>query len=115
MTSDVMAGAPSGGQSRAMSIRIPVLAVLVPFLAFSVWVAATAGPLGFLTLAGREPWGLQMLLDLAIALFFVTGWMIADARRRGRNAWPFVAMTVALGSIGPLTYLLLRGSSRPAA
>jgi hypothetical protein len=95
-----------------MSIRIPVFAVLFPFLAFSVWVALVDGPVGYLALAGREPWGLQMLLDLAIALFFVTGWMIADARRKAITVWPFVAMTIALGSIGPLSYLLVRGSSR---
>ena len=95
-----------------MSIRLPVFVVLFPFLAFSVWVALVAGPVGFLSLAAREPWGLQMLLDLAIALFFVTGWMITDARRKHITVWPFVAMTIALGSIGPLSYLLVRGSSR---
>ena len=92
-----------------MSNRVVVLAVLLPFLAFSLWVVEKAGPLGFLELAGREPWGLQMLLDLAIALFFVSGWMIKDARRRGITAWPFVVATIAVGSIGPLAYLVVRG------
>jgi hypothetical protein len=97
-----------------MSIRFPVFVVLFPFLAFSVWVALVDGPVGFLALAGREPWGLQMLLDLALALSFVTGWMVVDARRKAIKVWPFVAMTIALGSIGPLSYLLVRGSSRAA-
>jgi hypothetical protein len=89
-----------------------VFFVLFPFLAFSFWVALVDGPVGFLSLAGREPWGMQMLLDLTIALIFVTGWMITDARRRAITVWPFVVMTIALGSIGPLSYLLVRGSSR---
>ena len=92
-----------------MSNRVVVLAVLFPFLAFSLWVVAQDGPLGFLTLAGREPWGMQMLLDLCISLFMVGGWMIKDARSRGITAWPFVVATLAVGSIGPLSYLLVRG------
>lgn len=95
-----------------MSNRVVVLAVLLPFLAFSLWVVAQGGPLGFLTLAGREPWGMQMLLDLCIALFMVGGWMIRDARSRGMAAWPFVIATIAVGSIGPLVYLLVRGPKR---
>jgi hypothetical protein len=91
-----------------MSNRWVALAVFVPFVVYSVWVAIQGGPLGFITLAGREPWAMQMLLDLCIALVFASGWMIADARRHGRAVWPFVVMTVALGSIGPLAYLLTR-------
>ena len=110
MTSDVMADVPDRRHARGMSNRIPVLVVLAVFTAYSVWVAVQAGPLGFLSLAAREPWGMQMLLDLAIALVFVSGWMIADARRRGTRSWPFIALAVAVGSIGPLWYLLLRPS-----
>lgn len=32
--------------------------------------------------------------------------MQRDAGRKGRNAWPFVAMIVVAGSFGPLLYLL---------
>lgn len=96
-----------------MSSRLLVLAVFVPFLLFSLWVGATHGALGFLTLAAREPWGLQVLLDLAISLGFVIVWMVGDARRRGVTVWPFVAATILLGSVGSLTYLLARGRSVP--
>jgi hypothetical protein len=34
--------------------------------------------------------------------------MHADARARGRSAWPFIALTLAAGSFGPLAYLLVR-------
>jgi hypothetical protein len=86
--------------------------VIAGFGAFSVWVAATHGYTGFLSLVRREPWGLQMLLDLAIALSFAIGWMRHDAKRRGITSWPYVAMTIALGSLGVLAYVVRRGFSR---
>jgi len=83
--------------------------VLAAFGAFSIWVVATQGYLGFLALAGREPWGLQLLLDLGIALSFAVGWMARDARARGVAIWPYVVTTVLLGSIGILAYAVRRG------
>ena len=53
---------------------LPVL-VLLPFTVFSLEVVMKEGPLGFLTLAGREPWGMQILLDLFISIFLVGGWI----------------------------------------
>jgi hypothetical protein len=47
-------------------------------------------------------------MDLVIALSLVTVWMWGDARRRGRSAIPYVLMTLALGSAGPLLDLLTR-------
>lgn len=82
--------------------------VFVPFLAYSLWVAATHGPLGWLTLAGRDPWALQLLLDLAIALFVVGGLVVRDAKAHGRNPWPWVVGTALLGSIAPMIYALVR-------
>lgn len=95
-----------------MNRRMLAAVVLVPFFAFSIWVAATQGALGFLTLAGREPWGLQMLLDLCIASVFAVHYVIRDARASGRNPWPFVIGTVAVGSIAPLLYLVTGGRPR---
>jgi hypothetical protein len=87
-------------------------AVLVAFTAFSLWVVAGHGYFGFLTLAGDEPWAMQLLLDLAIACSFAVGWMVADARKRNLTVWPFVVTTLFLGSIGPLAYVVRRGFAR---
>ena len=83
--------------------------VLAAFGAFSVWVVAGYGYTGFLSLAAREPWALQMLLDLVIACSFAVGWMIKDARKRDIKPWPYVVTTMFLGSIGLLVYVVRRG------
>jgi hypothetical protein len=83
--------------------------VLAAFTAFSLWCVYGHGYTGFLTLAGREPWALQMLLDLVIAVSFALGWLRADARRRGLAWWPYFAIALFLGSIGLLAYLVRRG------
>ena len=85
--------------------------VLAAFGAYSLWVVAGYGYTGFLSLAAREPWAMQMLLDLVIACSFGIGWMIHDARKRSISAWPFVVTTLALGSIGLLAYVVRRGLS----
>lgn len=84
-------------------------AILVPFTAYSLWVVAGHGYTGFLSLVTREPWGMQLLLDLVIACSFGIGWMHADAKRRGVAFWPFVPVVLAAGSIGLLGYVVWRG------
>jgi len=83
-------------------------AVLLAFTAYSLVVVVTHGYTGFLALAGREPWALQMLLDLVISCSFAVGWMVVDARKRAITAWPFVVATVFLGSVGLLGYVVWR-------
>jgi hypothetical protein len=82
--------------------------LLAAFGAFSMWVVITQGYFGFIELAGREPWGLQMLVDLVIALTVAVGWMTTDARKRRIASWPYVVATVALGSLGVLAYSVRR-------
>ena len=92
-----------------------LLVVLAAFGAYSVNVVANHGYFGFFAVAWREPWAMQMLLDLTIAVTLFTCWMIPDARRRGIAWWPYLAACVALGSIGALAYLVRRSlSSAPA-
>lgn len=96
-------------------MRLAVL--VVAFLAFTGWslsVAMGSGPLGFVTLAGREPWAAQMLVDLSLALFVAWSWLRHDAKAHGIAAWPYLVATLALGSIAVLAYLIhreLKGTS----
>jgi hypothetical protein len=120
MTS-LAASAPSASSRPVAALRIQAFTaavILAAFGAFSLWVVYGHGYTGFLSLAGREPWALQMLLDLVIALSFALGWLRADARRRGIAAWPYFAVTIVLGSIGILAYAVRRGmgvTPRPEA
>lgn len=50
----------------------------------------------------------QVFADLVIALTLIMIWMWRDARASGRNPWPWIVATLALGSFGPLVYLLTR-------
>jgi hypothetical protein len=120
MTTNTAVPTSSIGPSIGPSARAPTrpralvaAVVLAGFGAFSTWVVATQGYFGFLALAGREPWALQMLLDLVIAASFAAGWMITDARKRRIAAWPYLAATVLLGSIGILAYCVRRAFTPP--
>ena len=92
-----------------MNIRLGIIVlVLLAFGLFSTELVVTTGYLGFVRLAMREPWALQMLLDVTIAVSLFTIWMLKDAKAQGINAWPYVALCVVLGSIGALAYLAHR-------
>lgn len=90
-------------------MRLAVLVVI--FLAFTGWslsVVIGSGPIGFVSLAGREPWAAQMLVDLSIALFVAWSWLRHDAKAHGIPAVPYIIGTITLGSIGVLAYLIHR-------
>ena len=87
---------------------IGLIVVLVAFSVFTDILVVNDGYTGFLRLAARDNWGLQMLLDVSISIGLFTFWMIPDARRRGIMPWPYVVACIGLGSIGALAYLVHR-------
>ena len=95
-----------------MNERVIATLVLIPFALYSLWVVVAHGPLGFLTLARREPWAMQMFIDLGIYCVLGIVWMVSDARRRQVRVWPFVLVAILAGSLGPLAYLALRKDRR---
>jgi hypothetical protein len=97
--------APSSLRAKALTAA----GILAVFTVYSMWVVLTLGYTGFLTLAMREPWAMQMLLDLVLACTFGVGWMVHDARPRGIAALPFIVATLFLGSVGLLGYVVWRG------
>lgn len=82
--------------------------VLLDFVALSVWALAEVGYVGLFQFQLTSPAGIQVLADLVIALTLVMVWMYRDARARGTSFLPFAVLTLTLGSIGPLLYLLVR-------
>jgi hypothetical protein len=87
------------------------IALLLVFAAYSTWVVWDQGYTGFLSLAWREPWGMQMLLDLTLALVMVLRGLVPHARKRNVTPWPWILATIVLGSVGPLAYYARHGKS----
>ena len=97
-----------------MSGRFILIAVVI--LAFGVLTGLALADVGYfgILLPHFQSWGGgQVLADLVIMGIMACIWMVNDARARGQNAWPFVALTLALGSFGPLLYLALRELRQP--
>jgi hypothetical protein len=92
-----------------MSTRFLVLAmVIVAFGVLSVLALADVGYFGVIAPHFQSWGGGQVFADLVIALILACSWMVADGRTSGINPWPFVALTLVLGSFGPLFYLAVR-------
>ena len=101
-----------------MSSRlILLLIVIAAFGALTTVALLDVGYFGIIAPHFRS-WGeAQVLADLVIVCVLACVWMVRDAPARGLSAWPFVVMTVVLGSFGPLTYLVVRElrRTRPAS
>jgi RsiW-degrading membrane proteinase PrsW (M82 family) len=87
-------------------IRTLAIALLVPFTALTIYAVAQVGYIGIFDYQRHSPAGWQVFCDLVIALILVLTWLIADARKTGRNPWGWVVLTLFLGSLGPLLYLV---------
>lgn len=95
--------------------RFALVIVLLAFGALTVRALLDHGYIGIFTFHFTASAGLQVLTDLVIVCTLAIFWMVGDARRNGRNPWPYVALTLTLGSFGPLLYLLLAPQSKSEA
>lgn len=85
--------------------------VLADFMVFNAYVIAQYGYIGFMREVVSSLVGVQLLVDLTIALALIAVWMWNDAKRRGLSAVPYMVVGLFLGSVGPLLYLLRTGGS----
>jgi drug/metabolite transporter (DMT)-like permease len=90
--------------------RALALAILPLFAALTVWALMNGGIGGILSFH-QSAGGWQVFADLVIALVLLLTFLVPHARDRGRNPWPWVVLTLALGSFGPLLYLATAGQS----
>ncbi|MBP6813990.1 MAG: DUF2834 domain-containing protein [Burkholderiaceae bacterium] len=88
--------------------RALLILVLGAFGVLSAIAVARHGLVGIFTGQLQDAAGMQVLADLAIALVLVLVWLWRDAKATGRNPVPWVVLTLATGSFGPLIYLLTR-------
>ena len=94
--------------------RFALIAVLLAFSTLSAKALLDHGYLGIFAFHFTATAGMQVLTDLVIVCTLAIFWMVADARRSGRNPWPYVVLTLTAGSFGPLFYLLLAPRKEPA-
>lgn len=85
-----------------------LIIVLLDFAALTTWAVYKVGYLGIFAAGLAGPGAMQVLADLILFGGLACLWMIADARTRGANPWPYVVITLFAGSFGPLLYLLVR-------
>ena len=90
-----------------------ILAILLPFALYSTYAVYEIGYFGIFASHAHIA-GMQVLADLVIACTLAMVWMWRDAAASGRNVWPYILATLTLGSIGPLSYLLLAPQARSA-
>ncbi len=88
--------------------QIALAVVLADFAALTVYAVVHHGYVGVIMQHLTNSAGLQVLVDLVLALSIVMVWMWHDARRHDINPVPYVLLTLGLGSIGPLVYLIRR-------
>jgi len=89
------------------------LAMLVPFTVLSAYAVYDVGFVGVLEHQFSSSGGVQVWVDLAIALIFLMTWMVPHAKRTGRNPWPYVVATLIAGCFGPMSYIALAKSDDP--
>lgn len=96
-----------------MNRRLAILAAVIGgFGALTAVALVDAGYWGILEPHFRSWGGAQVFVDLVILAVLAMIWMVRDARRRGVRVWPYLALTLAAGSFGPLLYLAAREINR---
>jgi hypothetical protein len=88
--------------------QIALAVVLADFAALNVYAIAQYGIVGIFELCLANAATVLLFADLVIALSLVMAWMWRDARAQGISPLPYVALTLGLGSVGPLLYLIRR-------
>ena len=95
-------------------VRILLALVLADFVGVTAYAVWQYGLAGFFELATANAVTLAISADLVIALSLAAVWMFRDARARGVSPVPYLLLTLGLGSIGPLAYLLQRTGDESA-
>ena len=85
--------------------------VLLDFSGLTAYALYQYGVVGVVELETANAVTVAAFADLVIALSLVVLWMRQDARERGASVAPYVVLTLALGSVGPLLYLIRRQAS----
>ena len=94
--------------------RLGLMVILADFGALSAYAVYYYGYLAFFQLHAMNAVQVQIFVDLVIALSLFLVWMRRDAREHGISPVPYVLLTLSLGSIGALAYLIRRCGNESA-
>jgi MFS superfamily sulfate permease-like transporter len=95
--------------------QIGLSLVLADFAALTAYAVYQHGYVGFFEIMFANSVTWTALADLTIALSLVLAWMWQDSRERNVSFFPYAVLTLTLGSVGPLVYLIRRlGEPHPA-
>ncbi|MBV1887228.1 MAG: DUF2834 domain-containing protein [Parvibaculaceae bacterium] len=94
-----------------LNIRLLAILILIPFTVLSVYALWDVGYIGIWDYQRHSSAGWQVIVDLIIAIALILVWLVPDARKEGKNPWPWVLLTLVTGSFGPLIYLIFRKGS----
>lgn len=95
-----------------MTRRTLAILILIPFSILSLYAVMKVVYIGIFDYHRHSPAGWQVFTDLVIACILLLALIVPEAQRRGINPWPFVLLTVVLGSFGPLAYFVYAGSDK---
>lgn len=82
--------------------------VLLDFTGLTAYAVYSYGLSGFFAAVTANAATVCASADLVIALSLIMVWMWQDARDRGWSPITYVLLTLGLGSVGPLVYLIRR-------
>lgn len=91
-----------------LTTRRLILLVLIPFSILTRIALWTDGVVGIFS-SIVSSWGaLQIYVDLVISIAIILVWLYADAKKQGRNPWPWIVAALIVGTFSPLVYLYVR-------
>ena len=96
--------APQVSRTQRLVISLIGLAVMTPITVVALIEHGLMGLFGSIVLSSSS---LQIFLDLVVSLNLVLVWIWFDSRSLGRRFLPWLLLTYAIGSFGPLLYLLV--------
>jgi hypothetical protein len=82
--------------------------VLAAFSVLTAYALLEYGYVGFFREVISNLASLTLLVDLVISLTIILVYLGNDANQRGVSAVPYLLLTLAFGSVGPLLYLIRR-------
>lgn len=106
--------AAARSSKRGKILAAVVLADFAALHVYAIWSGGLEAVTQFLTQRPNE-WVFVLGADLVIALGFVLTWMWRDARKQNMSPIPYLLLTLCLGSVGPLLYVLRRPASGAVA